>query len=175
MALGRSLVGNVHLNDNDGVSLVLWDTSGDNEDININQTLLDRMKHHVLTGVESLSQTSSMPSLEELSHNGINQVTTPVTKQPSGAGGGVTEVANNSVRNLRIDTDQEKEIPEHQLKDLMAMDLSSFKPLMAAVLPDADDFFDVTVTLAGSPSNFTVSNNNCWYTSLELCVSPPVE
>ena len=92
MALGRSLVGNVHLNDNDGVSLVLWDTSGDNEDININQTLLDRMKHHVLTGVESLSQTSSMPSLEELSHNGINQVTPPVTKQPSGAGGGVTDV-----------------------------------------------------------------------------------
>ena len=171
MALGRSLVGNVHLNDNDGVSLVLWDTSGDNEDININQTLLDRMKHHVLTGVESLSQTSSMPSLEELPHNGINQVIAPVTKRPSAAGDGVTEVvANNSVRNLRIDTDQENEIPEPKLKDLMAMDLSSFKPLMAAVLPDADDFFDVTVTLAGSPSNFTVSNIKCWYTSLELCV-----
>ena len=161
MALGRSLLGNVHLNDNDGVSLVLWDTSGDNEDININQTLLDRMKHHVLTGVESLSQTSSMPSLEELSHNGINRATAPVTHQPSVSGDSVIEVvANNSVRNLRIDMDQEKEIPEYKLKDLMAMDLSSFKPLMAAVLPDADDFFDVTVTLAGSPSNFTVSSRN---------------
>ena len=38
MVLGRSLVGNVHTNDNDGVSLVLWDTSGDNEDININES-----------------------------------------------------------------------------------------------------------------------------------------
>ena len=44
------------------------------------------------------------------------------------------------------------------IKELMNMDLSSFKPLSRAVLPDADDFFDVTITLAGSPSNFTVSN-----------------
>ena len=64
MVLGRSLVGNVHTNDNDGVSLVLWDTSGDNEDININETLLKKMKDHNMTTDESSSLHSSMPSLD---------------------------------------------------------------------------------------------------------------
>ena len=51
-------------NDNDGVSLVLWDTSGDNEDININESLLMKVKEDHIHGGETTSQHSSMPSLD---------------------------------------------------------------------------------------------------------------
>jgi len=39
----------------------------------------------------------------------------------------------------------------------MSMDLASLKPLIHAVIPEEGQFFDVNVTLAASPSNFTVS------------------
>ncbi len=41
--------------------------------------------------------------------------------------------------------------------DLMSMDLASLKPLIHAVIPEEGQYFDVNVTLAASPSNFTVS------------------
>ena len=63
MALGRSLVASVHTNDSEGISLVLWDTSGDDDDININETLLEKMKEN-MSGDESGTRHSSMPSLD---------------------------------------------------------------------------------------------------------------
>jgi hypothetical protein len=40
--------------------------------------------------------------------------------------------------------------------DLLSLDLASLKPLLPATIPDEGEFFDVNVTLAASPSNFTV-------------------
>ena len=42
-------------------------------------------------------------------------------------------------------------------QDLKDIDLATLKPLMLAQVPEVDDFFDINVTLAASPSNFTVS------------------
>ena len=153
MALGRSLVGNVHANDNDGVSLVLWDTSGENddEDININETLIEKMKNQNLID-DTPSVHSSMPSLEQSPNgkvNGINETNQSDLK--------IIDV--QPARNM-VGISHQKEI-QTEVKELMEIDLSSLKPLTRAVLPDADDFFDVTITLAGSPSNFTVSENKC--------------
>ena len=39
----------------------------------------------------------------------------------------------------------------------MSLDLASLKPLIPAMIPDEGQYFDVNVTLAASPSNFTVS------------------
>ena len=44
--------------------------------------------------------------------------------------------------------------------DLLSMDLASLKPLIPATIPDEGEFFDVNVTLAASPSNFTVIFNS---------------
>ena len=41
--------------------------------------------------------------------------------------------------------------------DLKQIDLNTLKPLVMAEVPEVEDFFDITVTLAASPSNFTVS------------------
>merc|ERR1712004_788169 len=42
------------------------------------------------------------------------------------------------------------------IKELMLLDLTKFEKVMPATIPEAGDFFDVNVTLAASPSNFTV-------------------
>ena len=42
-------------------------------------------------------------------------------------------------------------------QDLKDIDLATLKPLMLTTVPEVDDFFDINVTLAASPSNFTVS------------------
>ena len=172
MILGRSLVGSVHTNDNDGISLVLWDTAGEDDDININETLLNKMKENV-SGEESHSRHSSMPSLDNSpnakavlndgqskanEHNPTKTIPNTLVQHMdvSSTTGNPTNV--QPARNLP--GKQEPEDYDFDIKVLMNMDLSSFKPLSRAVLPDADDFFDVTITLAGSPSNFTVSNEN---------------
>ena len=41
--------------------------------------------------------------------------------------------------------------------DLKQIDVTTLKPLVMAEVPEVEDFFDITVTLAASPSNFTVS------------------
>ena len=43
------------------------------------------------------------------------------------------------------------------LEDLMSIDLASLKPLMPTNMTEAGEFLDVNITLAASPSNFTVS------------------
>ena len=52
---------------------------------------------------------------------------------------------------------EEKEAGPEVMKDLMAMDLASLKPIMPATMPEVGEFLDVNITLAASPSNFTVS------------------
>ena len=166
MALGRSLVGGVHTNDNDGVSLVLWDTSGQNEDININETLLQKSKGYTMLEDEAKSIHSSMPSLEQSpdSKSVINLNSKNIEKSPSKGNplqhndiSSTSELARSGPARNMISASQTKAEPASDIRELMRMDLSSFKPLTRAVLPDAEDFFDVTITLAGSPSNFTVS------------------
>ena len=44
-----------------------------------------------------------------------------------------------------------------QEMDLMSVDLASLKPLIPAAIPEENSYFDIFVTLAASPSNFTVS------------------
>merc|ERR1719232_563871 len=51
------------------------------------------------------------------------------------------------------------------MKDLMAMDLASLKPIMPATMPEVGEFLDVNITLAASPSNFTVQP---WQSTTEL-------
>ena len=166
MALGRSLVGGVHTNDNDGVSLVLWDTSGQNEDININETLLQKSKGYTMLEDEAKSIHSSMPSLEQSpdSQSVINlnsktsEKSTPKDNPLQHNDiSSTSELAQSGPARNMISAIQRKAEPASDIRELMRMDLSSFKPLTRAVLPDAEDFFDVTITLAGSPSNFTVS------------------
>ena len=161
MALGRSLVGGVHTNDNDGVSLVLWDTSGQNEDININETLLQKSKGYTMLEDEAKSIHSSMPSLEQSpdSPNSKTSEKSPPKDNPLQHNdiSSTSELAQSGPARNMISAIQRKAEPASDIRELMRMDLSSFKPLTRAVLPDAEDFFDVTITLAGSPSNFTVS------------------
>jgi hypothetical protein len=38
----------------------------------------------------------------------------------------------------------------------LSLDLASLKPLIPAAIPEGSPYFDVYVTLAASPSNFTV-------------------
>ena len=42
----------------------------------------------------------------------------------------------------------------------MSIDLASLKPLMPTNMTDCGEFLDVNITLAASPSNFTVSKPN---------------
>ena len=167
MALGRSLVGGVHTNDNDGVSLVLWDTSGQNEDININETLLQKSKGYTMLEDEAKSIHSSMPSLEQSpdSQSSVIDLNVKTIDKSSPKDNplqhndisSTSELAQSGPARNMISAIQRKAEPASDIRELMRMDLSSFKPLTRAVLPDAEDFFDVTITLAGSPSNFTVS------------------
>lgn len=43
--------------------------------------------------------------------------------------------------------------------DLMSLDLASLKPLILPEVPGVDEFFDINITLAASPSNFTVKKS----------------
>ena len=42
------------------------------------------------------------------------------------------------------------------MDDLLPLELASLKTLIPPDVPGVDDYFDVNVTLAASPSNFTV-------------------
>jgi len=123
------LVGQVHsrVSDQD-ISLILFDTSISEEDININQMLLEKLKSMPEAAVPAsfkngASSSSSSPTATE------EETVNPPSASPSAS----------------------------QELDLMSMDLASLKPLIHAVIPEEGQFFDVNVTLAASPSNFTVS------------------
>ena len=45
------------------------------------------------------------------------------------------------------------------MDDLLPPELTILKPLIPPDVPGVNEYFDVNVTLAASPSNFTVCNN----------------
>jgi hypothetical protein len=128
-ALARSLVGQVHSRTSDqDISLILFDTSIDEKDININQMLLEKLKSMPEAAVPAPVKNDSSQSITPSTANDVVTVSPPLASPSS---------------SLEL--------------DLMSMDLASLKPLIHAVIPEEGQYFDVNVTLAASPSNFTVS------------------
>lgn len=105
--------------------MILFDTSAD-EDININQMLLEKLKK--MPGA-IVSQAAVV----------TKDVPAPTTQSPT----------SEASRTLTASPTQEM--------DLMSVDLASLKPLIPAAIPEENSYFDIFVTLAASPSNFTVS------------------
>lgn len=165
-ALGRSLVGNVHINDSEGVSLVLWDTSGDEEDVNINETLLMHLKDQHKASYEPPSHHSSMPSLDSASFGkSVVQAidSEHVNSMPNNKSIQPTNMKDTNLEGFWTISKTEMNDPINHLENIndrkimMNIDISSFNAIPRFVNPDdVNDYFDVTVTLAGSPSNFTV-------------------
>jgi len=63
--------------------------------------------------------------------------------------------------------------------DLMSLDLASLKPLILPEVPGVDEFFDINITLAASPSNFTVKKsefgwNMSFYSNLLLLLGSAI-
>ncbi len=150
-ALGKSLIGQVHAMDESGISMILYDTSNSDEDVNINEKILETFKSSdsnssAATAAATTANRngnvsiSSMPSLE---------AAPPATKKDSEESSSSEEVATTSKPS--------DEKSEALTQDLMSLDLASLKPLMPANMPEVGDFLDVNVTLAASPSNFTVN------------------
>merc|ERR1712096_467207 len=135
--------------------------------------LLEKMKHHILTG-DDRNRHSSIPSIEQLSPNSKStiSVTSIILQSVATDDGQINSGSIDNIQNKKKSNDRERvlipnkpahnqvpsntEISFSNLKDLMDMDFNPFEPLKRAIVPDADDFFDVSITLAGSPSNFTV-------------------
>ena len=137
LVLGKSLVGQVHLKDDSGISMILYDTSNSEEDVNINEKVLEKFGPKPKNGVSSPTPTNSStpPPPLEVPKESPDSASDTSSDSPNGAANG-----NNNI------------------KELQSLDLTSLKPLMPATVPEAGDFFDVNVTLAASPSNFTVSD-----------------
>jgi hypothetical protein len=128
-ALGRSLVGQVHARDESGIAMILYDTSFSEEDVNINEKILEKFRPN--------------PSPASAANkNGSSTNGEPVSPTPP-----IDTMSNSSK-----DSDA-------SILDLMSVDLASLKQLMPTNVPEVGDFFDVNVTLAASPSNFTVRND----------------
>lgn len=121
-ALGRSLVGQVHSMDEGGISLILYDTSNTDEDVNINEKILEKFK-----------PTAS-----------IKNGNPPTLEQPA------------STANASSGADLPRTDSSASMQDMMSIDLASLKPLGPPNVPEVGEFLDVNITLAASPSNFTV-------------------
>ena len=157
MALGKSLVAQLQANDENGVSLILWDTSGDEKDVNINQQLRDK-----LCGIDGtlIGTFEDMPPLEHFTSG-------PGSHKEGGSSGKASPAsgpmeAKGPLMDLRGGDGPKVMVPmeavkEADLADLFATDLGSMRPLVQTHPPNIDDFYDISVTLAASPSNFTVS------------------
>lgn len=139
LVLGKSLVGQVHLKDNSGISMILYDTSNSEEDVNINEKVLEKFgpKKTNSNGVSSSPENPSTPPppLEVPTKESLSDSSSDTSSTCSASG----------------------------IKELMLLDLTKFEKVMPATIPEAGDFFDVNVTLAASPSNFTVSHPNLLY------------
>ena len=115
------------------ISLILFDTSS-SEDININQTLLEKLKQ--MPGVIPTPVTPAAASPAP---------STPAKNGPSSQAASAESSSPSSPK------------PTTPEIDLTNVDLASLKPLVPAAIPEDSPYFDVYVTLAASPSNFTVS------------------
>ena len=163
LSLGRSLVGQVHAQDESGISLILYDTNSD-EDININEKILEKFSRNSA----SLSPSSALNN-EQGKTNGASsppRLESPEAKTPpqqvdaetrADATGASAPENQKSPGTGASSTISESSSSTTVMEDLMSIDLASLKPLMPTNMTEAGEFLDVNITLAASPSNFTVS------------------
>lgn len=137
--LGKSLVGQVSpRNEGDVIALLLHDTSTD-QDINLNETLLKK-----LSPAQPAQGAEDKPAENVESTSKSPSATSPVPRVASPAATTATPMSAAATNHL-------------QSEQLLSSDLASLKSLVPVTPPSLGEFFDVTVTLAASPSNFTVS------------------
>jgi len=164
LSLGRSLVGQVHAQDESGISLILYDTNSD-EDININEKIFRPTSKNsaALSPSSALNNdqgktngASSPPRLESPeaktppqqievdaeTRADATEASAPENQKSPGTGASSTISESSSSTTV--------------MEDLMSIDLASLKPLMPTNMTEAGEFLDVNITLAASPSNFTV-------------------
>ena len=124
--LGKSLVGQVHSRVERDISLVLHDTSTE-DDVNLNMTLLEKL-------------TPVAPAPPPPASTSTVSADAPEFIPESASTVPMSAAINNPL----------------QTEQLLSSDLASLKSLVPVTPPNLGEFFDVTVTLAASPSNFTV-------------------
>ena len=147
LALGRSLVGQVHTKDEHGISLILYDTSGNDEDVNINEKMLDKYRPG-----DAASKAGIIGYVNNKTNNSSSSNSSRIASpSPSSSGSGPTQPPPLETPTGRI-------LEHPPMETLQAIDLNSMEPLLPTNVPKEGDFFDVNVTLAASPSNFTVTN-----------------
>ena len=164
LSLGRSLVGQVHAQDESGISLILYDTNSD-EDININEKILEKFSRNsaALSPSSALNNeqgiktngASSPPRLESPEAKTLPQQVDAETR--ADATGASAPENQKSPGTGASSTISESSSSTTVMEDLMSIDLASLKPLMPTNMTEAGEFLDVNITLAASPSNFTVS------------------
>jgi len=143
LSLGRSLVAQVHALDDSGISLILYDTNSD-EDININEKILEKFRPAQAASAsnnDGSKNGASPPRLESPPKASTPQGDERPEKSPgaSSDAGSSSSTSGSTV-----------------MQDLMSIDLASLKPLMPTNMTECGEFLDVNITLAASPSNFTV-------------------
>ena len=119
----------VHSRDTNNIALVLHDTSKE-EDVNLNERLLLRLDPDAAAGLSAASSSDAVAS-------------PPLCTSPL---------------NLPKGTTLSELAGELGMDDLLPPELTILKPLIPPDVPGMNEYFDVNVTLAASPSNFTVCN-----------------
>jgi hypothetical protein len=140
LSLGRSLVAQVHALDESGISLILYDTNSD-EDININEKILEKFRP---------SQAASASNSSDGSKNGASP---PRLESPPNS---KAQSEERTEKSPGASSDAGSNSGSDVMQDLMSIDLASLKPLMPTNMTECGEFLDVNITLAASPSNFTV-------------------
>ena len=156
-ALGRSLVCQVHSQDKSGISIVLYDTSNSDEDVNINEKLIQIYRPNN-GALKTSNGSSNTPSRRE--SPGESQMPKLPSKMFFFLKFHVFFILGPPPLEDPFETrsDASSPMPATIGQDLKDIDLATLKPLMLTTVPEVDDFFDINVTLAASPSNFTVSS-----------------
>ena len=157
-ALGRSLVCQVHSKDKSGISIVLYDTSNSDEDVNINEKLIQIYRPNN-GALKTSNGSSNTPSRRESPGKSKIVMQKIASKMISFfILHGLFILGPPPLEDpFETRSDASSPMPATIGQDLKDIDLATLKPLMLTTVPEVDDFFDINVTLAASPSNFTVS------------------
>jgi len=169
LALGKSLVAQLQTNDENGVSLVLYDTSSDEDDVNINQVLINKLsgfpEGHAMNafgpGGDQAQPPDAMPPLELPSGNvsGSDRATDDgSTPDANGDGGSRSGAGSRAAGGTGFPGSGLSKEEEMNTEKLFALDLATLKPLVQTPPPNIDTFFDISICVAASPSNFTVQS-----------------
>ena len=165
LSLGRSLVGQVHAQDESGISLILYDTNSD-EDININEKILEKFRPNCAAALSSAlnndqqgktNGVSSPPRLESPGAKMLPSQQIDAATRADATGASAPENHQKSPVCTGASSTISESSSSTVMEDLMSIDLASLKPLMPTNMTEAGEFLDVNITLAASPSNFTVS------------------